>query len=289
MQGLNAGFKRWLITGVSSGFGLALARAALARGDSVSGTARTDAAVAEFSALAPGRSRGYRLDVTDAAGIVATVPAILRDAGGIDVLVNNAGYGLIGAIEEVSDSEMKKLFDTDFVGLVQMIKAVLPSMRQQRAGHIINISSLAGAVGLPGVGVYCAAKFAVEGLSESLAGELACFGIRVTIVEPGGFRTDFAGRSINAAARVIPDYATSPAGAIRGLLAKHNGHEAGDPVKAAQAIIKAVDAPEPPLRLVLGPDALAAIRQRNAAVAANLDAWQDVSNSTNLTQAAATG
>jgi NAD(P)-dependent dehydrogenase (short-subunit alcohol dehydrogenase family) len=273
--------KTWLITGVSSGFGRELAKVVLARGDTIAGTLRKEAQLKEFEALAPGRARAYRLDVTDAAAIPDTVARVVRDLGRIDVLVNNAGYGINGALEEISDAEARQLIETNFFGTLNMIRAVLPQMRAQRSGHVVNFSSSAGIIGIPGVSVYCAAKHAVEGLSESLAPEVAPFGIKVTIVEPGGFRTDFAGRSI-VTAKAMPEYAETPAGKTRGMLAAYRGNEPGDPIKAMKGLLQALDAPEPPLRLVLGPDALGAGRHKLAALAKNYDAWEHVSTSTNL-------
>jgi len=274
--------KIWLITGVSSGFGRALAMAALARGDVVAGTLRQESQLAEFRALAPGRAHAYRLDVTDAAAGAVLSARVVAELGRIDVLVNNAGYGLVGVAEEVSDAETRRLFETNFFGLLNVTRAVLPQLRAQRSGHIVNISSVAGTVGIPGMALYSASKFAVEGLSEAMAGELGALGIRLTIVEPGGFRTDFSGRSLAAAQRVISDYASGPGGKVRGMLEQYRGHEPGDPVKAAQAILTLVDAPNPPLRLALGPDALGWLRDRLARVAKDYDDWQAVSGATNL-------
>jgi NAD(P)-dependent dehydrogenase (short-subunit alcohol dehydrogenase family) len=273
----------WLITGVSTGFGRELAKAVLARGERVAGTVRQKAQLEEFQALAPERCLGYRLDVTEAATIPDVIANVMRDTGGIDVLVNNAGYGLIGAAEETSAAETRKLFDTNFFGLLNMTQAVLPHMRAAKRGHIVNFSSLAGIMGIPGVSVYCASKFAVEGLSESLAGELAPFGIKVTLVEPGSFRTDFGGRSIAMSAKVLAEYAHTPAGQARAMMSSgYHGSEPGDPVKAAHAIIQAVDSNTPPLRLVLGPDALGAGRAKLASLAQNYAAWEQVSASTNM-------
>ena len=273
----------WLITGVSSGFGRELAKAALARGEIVAGTVRRLAQIDEFRALAPGRCHAYQLDVTAAATIPDVVASVMRDTGGIDVLVNNAGYGLIGAAEETSDVETRQLFETNFFGLLNVTRAVLPYMRAASHGHIVNFSSLAGIMGLAGCSLYCSTKFAVEGLSEALAGELAPFGIKVTIVEPGGFRTDFAGRSIVMPARVLAEYAGTPAAKARAHMSSYRGNEPGDPVKAAHAILQAVDSNTPPLRLVLGPDALRVGRAKLASLAQNYDAWEQVSSSTNAT------
>lgn len=270
----------WLITGVSTGFGRELAKEVLARGEIVAGTLRQAAQADEFRALAPGRSFAYRLDVTDAAAIPQVIADVVRDTGRIDVLVNNAGYGLIGAAEETSDAETRKLFETNFFGLLNVTKAVAPHMRAAGRGHIVNFSSLAGIMGIPGVSLYCATKFAVEGLSESLAGELGAFGIKVTIVEPGGFRTDFQGRSIAMPEKVLPAYAGTPAANARVMSARYDGHQPGDPAKAAKAIIAAVDSDAPPLRLVLGADALGAGRAKLASLAQNYDAWEKVSMGT---------
>jgi NAD(P)-dependent dehydrogenase (short-subunit alcohol dehydrogenase family) len=271
----------WLITGVSSGFGRELAKEVLSRGEVVAGTLRQTDQMEEFRALAPGRSLPYQLDVTEAATIAQTVNKVIQDTGRIDVLVNNAGYGLIGAAEETSDAESRKLFETNFFGLLNVTKAVVPHMRAARRGHIINLSSLAGIKGIPGVSLYCATKFAVEGFSESLAGELAAFGIRITIVEPGGFRTDFSGRSIVMPATVLAEYAGTPAANARARVSQYRGQEPGDPAKAAKAIVEAVDCEAPPLRLVLGADALRAGRAKLASLAQNYDAWERVSSGTN--------
>jgi NAD(P)-dependent dehydrogenase (short-subunit alcohol dehydrogenase family) len=272
----------WLITGVSTGFGRELAKQVLARGDTVAGTLRQAAQVDEFRALAPGRSFAYRLDVTEAASIPQVIANVVRDTGRVDVLVNNAGYGLIGAAEETSDAETRQLFETNFFGLLNVTKAVLPHMRAARGGHVVNFSSLAGMMGIPGVSLYCASKFAVEGLSESLAGELAAFGIKVTIVEPGGFRTDFQGRSIAMPAKVLSEYEGTPAAKARVMSAQYHGHQPGDPTKAAKAIIEAVSSDAPPLRLVLGADALGAGRAKLASLAQNYDAWEQVSVGTHV-------
>ncbi len=278
-----AAMRTWFITGVSSGLGLELAKAALGRGETVAGTVRQAGQIAEFRALAAGRAHAYQLDVTDTSRIGAVVDAASKDCGGrIDVLVNNAGYGLMGAIEEADNEEIRRLFETNYFGLLNMTRAVLPLMRARRAGHIFNISSMAGFMGIAGVGHYCASKFAVEGMSESLAREVAGFGIKVTIVEPGGFRTDFSGRSIRVAANTIPEYGESPSGKTRHMMKNYGGHEPGDPVKAANAIIAVANAADAPLRLLLGPGALTAARAKLASLAKNYDDWESVTNNTNL-------
>jgi len=279
---MNNSQRVWLITGVSSGFGRELAQAALARGEIVAGTLRRPDQIAAFRALAPGRAFAYELDVTDPSAITSVVARAAAEAGPIDVLVNNAGYGLFGAVEEVSDEEGRRLMETNFFGLLALIRAVLPSMRERRRGHVVNFSSVAGFFGIPGCALYCASKFAVEGLSEALAAEIAPWDIKVTLVEPGGFKTNFAGGSKVLAARSLPDYAGTPAARTREGMMKYSGREPGDPVKAAQAILQAVDAVNPPLRLVLGADALARARGKLGTLMKDYDTWEKVSCGTNL-------
>jgi NAD(P)-dependent dehydrogenase (short-subunit alcohol dehydrogenase family) len=274
----------WLITGVSSGFGRCLAEAALARGDRVVGTVRNAAQISAFEQLSPGGfAHGVLLDVTDAAAVPHAIEQALSHAGKIDVLVNNAGYGLFGALEEVSDAEAREVFDTNFFGTVNTIRAVLPHFRQRGCGHIVNLSSVAGLIGIAGCGFYCASKHAVEGLSESLAQELKPFGVHVTLVEPGGFRTNFAGRSLRWSEAVEPAYAES-VGRIREQMTHYHGTQSGDPAKAAAAIIQAVRAEAPPSRLPLGPDAVGILRNKLASLQENLDAWVDVSTATDFDQ-----
>jgi NAD(P)-dependent dehydrogenase (short-subunit alcohol dehydrogenase family) len=267
----------WFITGISRGFGRIMAEELLARGHTVVGTTRDGRAP-----MLHDRLTVFRLDVRDADQADAVLAEAVATTGGIDVLVNNAGYGLIGAAEETSDAETRKLFETNFFGLLNVTKAVVPHMRAAKRGHLVNFSSLAGIMGIAGVSLYCATKFAVEGLSESLAGELASFGIKVTIVEPGGFRTDFQGRSIAMPAKVLPEYAGTPAASARAMSAHYHGHQPGDPAKAAKAIIEAVDSDAPPLRLVLGADALGAGRAKLASLAQNYDEWERVSMGTHV-------
>ena len=274
--------KNWLISGVSSGFGLELARAALARGDTVVGTLRQRAQTEAFEQLAFGRAHAVVLDVTRAADVPAAVQLAIRRAGHIDVLVNNAGYGFFGAVEETTQSEARQLMETNFFGAMAVMQALLPHLRERGRGHILNISSLAGVTGLPGCGLYCASKFALEGLSESLAVELAPFGIRVTIVEPGGFRTNFAGGSLRIASEPQAAYDDTPAGQTRKQISHYHGHEPGDPVKAAAALLAAVDASESPSRLALGRDAVATVRRKTAAVLEQLNAWEAVSTGTDF-------
>ena len=273
----------WLITGVGSGLGRALAGAALARGDAVAGTVRAMADMAAFEAVAPGRTRGFRLDLADGAAIAAVAREAEDALGGVDVLVNNAGYGLVGAIEEASPDEIKAQFEVNVFGPLALIRAVLPAMRARRAGHIINITSVSGVATWAGTGVYCASKFALEGAALTLADEVAELGIKVTNIEPGGMRTDYSGRSLRHAAKTIDDYA-SVAHAARRILADHSGHEPGDPAKVAAAILKVVDAENPPRQLLLGADAVLYATRHMARFQAELGAWAPVSLSSGFAE-----
>jgi NAD(P)-dependent dehydrogenase (short-subunit alcohol dehydrogenase family) len=272
----------WLVTGVSSGFGRELARAVLQRGDSVVGTLRREDQAATFEALAPGRAHARVLDVTDAAAIPPLVDGVERDIGPIAVLVNNAGYGLGGAVEELDDAECRQVMETNFFGTLNVIKAVLPHFRRRKAGHIVNFSSMAGIVGIPGFGLYNASKFAVSGLTEALAGELAPFGIRATVVEPGGFRTNFAGGSLALARNPMPEYAATAAGRPRGMKQHYHGTQRGDPAKAAAAVLAIVDAEQPPVHLLLGSDAVAAARGKLERFGAEIAAWEALSTGTDF-------
>lgn len=273
--------KRWLVTGVSAGFGWRLAEAALARGDSVAGTVRQPEQVAGFEALAQGRSHAILLDVTDRKRIRPAVEEAVGRLGGLDILVNNAGYGLSGALEELQEDEIDHVIDTNLNGVIHTIRAALPALRDG-GGHIVNMSSLAGMVGLPGLSTYCAAKFAVEGLSEALQRELEPFGIAVTAVAPGAFRTDFATRSKRHARAPLAAYDGTPAGDSRDGLTSLAGKEPGDPAKAAAAILRAVDAEVPPTHLVLGKGALHMIRGQRAKLESEMAAWEGISLSTEL-------
>jgi NAD(P)-dependent dehydrogenase (short-subunit alcohol dehydrogenase family) len=249
----------WLITGASRGLGRAVAESALEGGGRVLATARDTDTVAELARRYPGRAAAIALDVTDPQQTRDAVERALGEFGRIDVLVNNAGYGLLGAIEELSDQDIRSQFETNLFGTLNVTRAVLPHFRQRRSGHIIQISSLSGVVPNPGEGAYAASKFALEGLSESLAQELAHLGVRVTIVEPGPVRTEFAGRSL-ARADPIDDYAES-VGKVRGLLEQLDGSQPNDPIRIARAIIRATEEDEPPVHLPLGEEAFAQIRQ----------------------------
>jgi len=250
----------WMITGVSSGLGLELARAALTRGDRVIGTVRSKAASEALVALGQ-HVIPVLLDVTDDARVRETVAEAERKTGGIDVLINNAGYGLVAGVEEASLDEIRAQFEANVFGAVAVMQAVLPFMRSRRAGRIVNITSVSGLVGWPSLGIYSGSKFALEGISETLALEVAPLGIKVIMIEPGGLRTDFATRSRKQSARIIEDY-DSTVGSCRRILTEHAGHELGDPAKAAKTILEVATSDAPPLRLLLGSDALGYATQK---------------------------
>ncbi|MGD0719919.1 MAG: oxidoreductase [Roseiarcus sp.] len=266
----------WFITGCSTGFGRELARHALERGYRVAVTARDPAAVADLAAGHGDRALVLALDVTRAEQIAAAVGAAEARFGRIDVLVNNAGVGYFGSVEDSEDAEVRRMFEINFWGLANMTRAVLPGMRARRSGHIVNVSSMGGVRGAPAVGYYNATKFGLEGLSESLAQETAPLGIKVLIVEPSGFRTDWAGRSANQTKRPIADY-DDTAGARLRMIRGYSGKQPGDPARAAAAIVQAVESPDPPLRLMLGKAALAAGRGKVEAMSRDFEAWAAVS------------
>jgi NAD(P)-dependent dehydrogenase (short-subunit alcohol dehydrogenase family) len=271
----------WLITGCSTGLGRALAQAVLAHGHNAVVTARNVNAVKDIAAGYPDTALVLPLDVTDKEQISSAVQQAQARFGGIDVLVNNAGYGYRAAVEEADDADIRQLFDTNLFGAVDMIKAVLPDMRAKRAGAILNISSIGARISPAGSGYYSATKAALEGLSGSLHKELQPLGISVTAIEPGAFRTDFAGRSLTQSATAIPDYAET-AGKRRKEHDTVHGTQPGDPVKAAEAIIAVVESPTPPSLLVLGQDAYGAFAAVAGAQRAELDQWRDLSLSTGI-------
>ena len=267
------------ITGVSSGFGKALAGLALAEGHRVVGTLRQADAVAAFEAQAPGRAFGRVLDVTDTEAVFATVAEVEVSVGGIDVLVNNAGYGVEGLIEETPLTELVRQMDTNVYGAVAMIQAVLPYMRGRRSGRILNITSMAGFTTFPGLGFYHASKFALEGVSETLGKEVKHLGIHVTAVAPGGFRTDWAGRSMIRAERRIADY-DALFDPLRQARRERNGKQVGDPAKGARAMMDVILSDAPPAHLLLGSDAWARVSEKIAALQADMDAWKTTTLST---------
>ncbi|CAB3916448.1 3-phenylpropionate-dihydrodiol/cinnamic acid-dihydrodiol dehydrogenase [Achromobacter animicus] len=271
--------KTLLITGVSSGFGRALAEEALAAGHRVVGTVRAEPARLAFESLSPGAAIGRVLDVTDFDAIDGVVANIEASVGAIDVLVNNAGYGHEGVMEESPLPEMRRQFDVNVFGAVAMMKAVLPFMRQRRRGHILNITSMGGHITMPGIAYYCGSKFALEGISEALGKEVQPLGIAVTAVAPGSFRTDWAGRSMTRTPRTIADY-DALFDPIRKAREEKNGRQLGDPRKAARAMLAVIDADHPPAHLLLGSDALGMVRGKLAALQEELTAWETVTKST---------
>lgn len=271
--------KTWLITGCSSGFGRILAGSALARGDNVVATARKPGALDDLCSRYPETARTAAVDVTKEGDATAAVDMALEQFGRLDVLVNNAGYGFIGAIEEAAPAEYRPMYETNVFGLIETTQAALPALRNAGSGRVVNFSSVGGITGRAGFGLYNGSKFAVEGLSEALAQEVAPFGIKVIIVEPGAFRTEFLGRSINAAKRELPEYADS-AGRTRTFSAGNDGKQVGDPKKAIAVLLKAIDAESPPLHLPLGADAYARVRAKFASFAQDMDAWEPEATAT---------
>ena len=274
----------WLITGCSTGLGRALAEAVIAAGHNAVVTARDVAKIADLAESAPERVLAVSLDVTNPAQVITALRQAQERFGAVDVLVNNAGYGYRAAVEEGDDADIRTLFETHFFGTVAMIKAALPDMRARRSGAIVNISSIGATRNAVGSGYYSAAKAAIEGMSGALRSELAPLGISVTIVEPGAFRTDFAGRSLAQSATVIDDYADT-AGRRRKENDTLHGNQAGDPAKASTAIIAAIDADERPGFLLLGPDALAIYRQVADERATEIARWEALTAGTNFDEA----
>lgn len=271
----------WLITGCSTGLGRALAQAVLAHGHNAVVTARNATTVQDIAAAFPDTALALPLDVTDLAQISSAVQQAHTRFGGIDVLVNNAGYGYRAAVEEADDADIRRLFDTNVFGAVDMIKAVLPEMRAKRAGSILNISSIGARISPAGSGYYSATKAALEGLSGSLHKELQPLGISVTVVEPGAFRTDFAGRSLTQSATALADYAET-AGKRRKENDTIHGNQPGDPAKAAEAILAIVESANPPSLMVLGKDAYDAFAAVAQAERTELEQWRDLSLSTDI-------
>ncbi|MFM0180290.1 oxidoreductase [Paraburkholderia aspalathi] len=274
-----ASSKILLITGVSSGFGRALAGEALAAGRKVVGTVRSAEAKRDFESLSATAAFGRVLDVTDFDAIDGIVAEIEATVGPVDVLVNNAGYGHEGVMEESPLSEMRRQFDVNVFGAVAMMKAVLPFMRQRRRGHILNITSMGGHITMPGITYYCGSKFALEGISEALGKEVKSFGIAVTAVAPGSFRTDWAGRSMTRTPRSIADY-DSIFEPIRKAREEKSGKQLGDPQKAARAMLAAIAADHPPTHLLLGSDALGLVRDKLSALGKEIRDWESVTVST---------
>jgi len=273
--------KTFLITGVSSGLGHAFAAGALDAGHRVIGTVRKDSDAAAFAALSPGRAHALVLDVTDFDAIPAAVTDAEQTISPIDVLVNNAGYGHEGVLEESSLDDLQRQFAANVFGPVAMVKAVLPGMRERRRGHIVNVTSMGGFITMPGISFYCGSKFALEGISEALGKEVASFGIRVTALAPGQFRTDWAGRSMDRTPRSISDY-DAVMDPVRAARRAKSGRQPGDPTKAAQALLALIETANPPTRLFLGEDALELVEQKLVEMKAEIKAWGELSCSTNF-------
>jgi NAD(P)-dependent dehydrogenase (short-subunit alcohol dehydrogenase family) len=269
----------WFITGVSSGFGKSIAKVAAQRGYKVYGSVRKDEQIEEFNNLVAGHTYGVKLDVTNHDQVHAAISHILDREGKIDVLINNAGFGLGGSVEEVSMDQIREQLETNFFGAVAVTKAVLPSMRTHKSGHIIQISSIAGFRSNPSFGIYSASKFALEGISEALYSEVKPFGVKVTIVEPGAFRTDFAGRSLKPVESKLDEY-DSTVGEVGRRIQGMDGKQQGDPEKAAIAIVQIAEAQNPPLRLPLGKDSLSGIEAKIALIQKDVDEWRKLSENT---------
>ena len=273
--------RTFFITGVSTGLGRAFAHGALAAGHTVVGTVRKPDDVASFEALAQGSAHAVQLDVTDDQAVFDTVADVEQSIGPIDVAIANAGYGLEGIFEETALSEMRKQFDTNVFGAAATLQAILPFMRKRRRGHLMAVTSMGGLMTVPGLSAYCASKYALEGLLESIGKEVAGFGIHVTAIEPGSFRTDWAGRSMIRAEHTIDDY-DDVFGPIRQARLAASGNQLGDPAKAAAAVLQIVDAAEPPKHLVLGSDALRLITAGRRAVDSDIATWEQLSRTTDF-------
>lgn len=266
--------KVWFITGCSTGFGRELAKEVLAYGYKAVVTARKVEDIKDIVDEYPENAFAIKLDVTQPADVKTSVEEAEKHFGKIDVLVNNAGIGYFGAIEESEEDEVRRMFEINFWGLAAMTKAVLPGMRKQRSGHILNVASIGGLVGFPAVGFYNATKFAVDGYSDALSKEVASLGIKVTVICPSGFRTDWAGRSANNSPIIIDDYKAT-AEANKGNIRGYSGKQPGDPVRAAKAIVKAVESENPPLHLLLGAAALKGARNKLEVLKKDFDAWAE--------------
>lgn len=276
---------RIFITGVSSGLGRAFAEGALEAGHEVVGTVRKPYDAAAFESLAPGRAHARLLDVTDDDAVAATVAEVETTVGAIEVVIANAGYGLEGTFEETPLAEVRAQFATNVFGVAATLQAVLPYMRQRRAGHLMAVTSMGGLMAVPGMSAYCASKFAVEGMLESIGKEVKSFGIHVTAIEPGSFRTDWAGRSMTRAGRTISDY-DELFDPIRAARQKASGNQLGNPAKGAEAVLAILHEAEPPAHLVLGSDALRLIGAARTAVDADIRRWDELSRSTDFADGA---
>lgn len=271
--------KVWFITGSSTGFGRILTQQLLERGETVVATARKPEKLDYLVTTYPDRVLAVRLDVTKPQEVREAVNKAIKTFGRIDILINNAGYGMMGAVEEVTDAEVRQQYETNVFGALDVMRAVLPHMRQQRSGHILNLSSVGGVVSFPGAGIYCSTKFALEALSEAMAKEVAPLGIKVTLVEPGAFRTDFNGRSLVTTDNLIGDY-DEAIGGFREWVRDVDGKQPGDPQKAAEAMIRSVEEDNSSLRLPLGADAVSAIETKLESVKKDVDTVREVALNT---------
>ncbi|MEU9125438.1 oxidoreductase [Streptomyces sp. NPDC048506] len=273
--------KRFLITGASSGLGRAFTEGALRAGHTVCGTVRKPQDAVALEALAPGRAHARLLDVTDGRQVFEVVEDVEENLGPIDVLIANAGYGLEGVFEETPLAQLREQFDVNVFGAAATIQAVLPGMRRRRRGHVLAVTSMGGLMTVPGMSAYCGSKYALEGILEAIGKEVAGFGIHVTAIEPGSFRTDWAGRSMVRAERSISDY-DQLFDPIRAARQTASGNQLGDPAKAADAVLTVLDSPEPPAHLVLGSDALRLVTAGRAAVDEDIRTWEELSRSTDF-------
>ncbi|MDT0473546.1 oxidoreductase [Streptomyces sp. DSM 41014] len=277
--------RNWLITGVSTGLGRAFAEAALAAGNTVVGTVRSEKDLRAFEELRPGHAHGRILDVTDDDAVADTVAEVERSVGPLDVVVANAGYGVEGTFEETPLAEVRRQFEVNVFGAVATLRAALPYMRRRRRGHLMAVTSMGGLMAVPGMSAYCGSKFALEGILEALGKEVAQFGIHVTAIEPGSFRTDWAGRSMTRAARTVDDYDElfTP---IREARQKASGNQLGDPAKAGDALVHITSVEQPPAHLVLGSDALRLVTAARTAVDDDIRAWEALSRTTDFAEGA---
>ncbi|MQY10034.1 hypothetical protein SRB5_01380 [Streptomyces sp. RB5] len=277
--------QNWLITGVSTGLGRAFAEAALAAGHTVVGTVRSEKDLRAFGELRPGSAHGRILDVTDDAAVPALVTEVEQNVGPLDVVVANAGYGLEGTFEETPLAEVRRQFEVNVFGAMATLQAALPHMRRRRGGHLMAVTSMGGLMAVPGMSAYCGSKFALEGVMEALGKEVAQFGIHVTAIEPGSFRTDWAGRSMTRAERTVDDYDELFA-PIREARQKASGNQLGNPAKAGEAVVHIASLEHPPAHLVLGSDALRLVTTARTAVDQDIRTWEDLSRTTDFTDGA---
>ncbi|MFE1763726.1 oxidoreductase [Streptomyces angustmyceticus] len=277
--------QNWLITGVSTGLGRAFAQAALAAGHTVVGTVRSEADLRAFEGLKPGCARGRILDVTDDHAVSDVITEVERGVGPLDVVIANAGYGLEGTFEETPLAEVRRQFEINVFGAVATLQAALPHMRRRRRGHLMAVTSMGGLMAVPGMSAYCGSKFALEGVLEALGKEVAQFGIHVTAIEPGSFRTDWAGRSMTRAARTIDDY-DELFDPLREARQKASGNQLGNPAKAGEAVVRIASVDQPPAHLVLGSDALRLVTAARTAVDEDIRAWETLSRTTDFDEGA---